>query len=83
MEAGISLVIMSPEQVVEECSASFVRLPGKKGAFEVLMNHAPVITALDGGDVEYGTSDGKTKKISVKSGFVEIKDNKVSVCVEL
>ena len=74
---------MSPEHVLEECKASFVRLPGKKGAFEVLVNHAPLITSLDKGDVEYGTSEGDTKKVSVKSGFVEIKDNKVSVCVEL
>lgn len=83
MEAGISLIIMSPEQVLEECEVSKVKLPGKKGAFEVLKNHASLISALDAGDVEYLTSDNEEKKLAIKSGFVEIKDNKVSVCVEI
>lgn len=83
MEAEISLIIMSPEHVLEECAVSLVRLPGKSGAFEVLKDHAPLITALDAGDVEYVTSDGGQKKIPVKSGFAEIRKNKVSVCVEL
>ncbi len=83
MEAGISLIIMSPEQVLEECEVSKVKLPGKKGSFEVLKNHASLISALDAGDVEYLTSDNEEKKLAIKSGFVEIKDNKVSVCVEI
>ncbi len=83
MEAEISLIIMSPENVLEECTVSLVRLPGKSGAFEVLKDHAPLITALDAGDVEYVTSDGEQKKVPVKSGFAEIRKNKVSVCVEL
>ena len=74
---------MSPEQVLEECEVTFVKLPGKKGGFEVLPGHAPLLTSLEKGNVEYRTSDGEARKISVKSGFVEVKNNKVSVCVEL
>ncbi len=83
MEAEISLIIMSPENVLDECAVSLVRLPGKGGAFEVLKDHAPLITALDAGNVEYVTSDGQQKSVTVKSGFAEIRKNKVSVCVEL
>lgn len=83
MEAGISLKIMSPEQVLEECQVSKVKLPGKKDPFVVLKNHASLISALDTGTIEYVTADGETRKLQVKSGFVEVKDNKVSVCVEL
>lgn len=74
---------MSPESVLEECKVSLLRLPGKKGRFEVLKSHAPLMTSLDSGDVEYVTSAGEEKKLSVRSGFVEIRDDKVSVCVEL
>ena len=35
------------------------------------------------GDIEYETMSGEVKKISIKSGFVEVGKNKVSVCVEL
>ena len=79
----LSLIIMSPEQVVEQCQVSRVNLPGKKSRFEVLKGHAPLISALENGVVEYVTSGGDYKKLSIKSGFVEILNNKVSVCVEL
>lgn len=77
------MMIMSPEQVLEECEVSRVRLPGKKGPFEVLKNHASLISALDAGDVEYVTSGNETRKLRIKSGFAEVKGNKVSVCVEI
>lgn len=83
MENGISLMVMSPEMVLEECSVKLVRLPGRKGPFTVLKNHAPLISVLDAGDIEYETMSGAVKKISIKSGFVEVGKNKVSVCVEL
>lgn len=83
MENGISLMVMSPEMVLEECSVKLVRLPGRKGPFAVLKNHAPLISVLDAGDIEYETMSGEAKKISIKSGFVEVGKNKVSVCVEL
>lgn len=82
MENGISLMVMSPEMVLEECSVKLVRLPGRN-PFTVLKNHAPLISVLDAGDVEYETMSGEVKKISIKSGFVEVGKNKVSVCVEL
>ena len=56
---------------------------GRKGPFTVLKNHAPLISVLDAGDIEYETMSGEVKKISIKSGFVEVGKNKVSVCVEL
>lgn len=83
MENGISLMVMSPEMVLEECSVKLVRLPGRKGPFTVLKNHAPLISVLDAGDIEYETMSGVVKKINIKSGFVEVGKNKVSVCVEL
>ena len=49
----------------------------------MLKNHAPLISVLDAGDIEYETMSGEVKKISIKSGFVEVGKNKVSVCVEL
>lgn len=65
MENGISLMVMSPEMVLEECSVKLVRLPGRKGPFTVLKNHAPLISVLDAGDVEYETMSGEVKKISI------------------
>lgn len=83
MEAQLSLIIMSPEQVLEQCEITYVKLPGKVAPFEVLKGHAPMITTLNSGKLTYQTAGGEVKSLSVKSGFVEIRNNKVSVCVEL
>lgn len=83
MDGNLLLVVMSPEKTVEECSVEKVTLPGKNGKFEILRQHAPIISSLDAGDIEYLTADGENKKISIKSGFVEVRENKVSAAVEL
>ena len=48
----------------------------------VLRNHAPMISSLEEGDVVF-ESGGTEERIHVISGFAEIVDNKVTVCVEL
>ena len=56
-------------------------MPGIAGNFEVLKDHAPLITALDAGVIRYGLP-GEEKKLAIKSGFVEVRDNYVTICVE-
>lgn len=52
------------------------------GEFEILINHAPIISTLVEGRVVY-TINSEKKTIMVKGGFVEVKKNVVSLCVEL
>ena len=78
----IKLHIVSPEKVLVEKEVSCVTLPGTVGAFEVLRNHAPIISSLEKGDIVY-VSDGKTERLSIVSGFVEVCNNRVDVCVEV
>ncbi len=52
------------------------------GAFEILQNHAPIISALMDGVVEYKAPDG-VKTLKVKGGFVEVQKNEVNLCVEV
>ena len=40
------LTIVSPEKILYEGEATVVAVPGTKGAFEVLDNHAPIISSL-------------------------------------
>lgn len=51
------------------------------GNFEILDNHAPIISVLQKGIVEYATKDGK-EQLNVSGGFVEVQKNEVSLCVE-
>ena len=48
----------------------------------ILRNHAPLISSVEEGDLVY-ESEGVEERVHVMSGFVEVIDNEVVVCVEL
>lgn len=54
----ISLVILTPEKMLLEKQVSSVSLPGTKGRFMVLKDHAPLISSLEEGEVRYDSSEG-------------------------
>lgn len=82
MNQMLDLKIVSPEKVVFDGNASSVVVPGTAGCFEILNGHAPIISSLEKGSVEFDASDGK-HKIEIKGGFVEVKQNQILLCVEV
>jgi F-type H+-transporting ATPase subunit epsilon len=78
----LKLRIIAPDRLVYEGEVESVTLPGTLGSFTVLNNHAPIISSLDMGKITYKDADGATD-ISIKSGFAEVKNNILSVCVEI
>jgi F-type H+-transporting ATPase subunit epsilon len=73
----LKLKIVSPERVEFSGEVEYVKVPGTNGQFEILKDHAPIISTLQKGIVEY---DGK--QLEVLGGFVEVQKNEVSVCIE-
>lgn len=78
----LKLRIVSPEKILFDGEVQSVIVPGMVGRFEILVNHAPIISALVPGMVEYVTATGR-EQIDVQGGFVEVQKNKVDICVEL
>lgn len=78
----LELKIVSPERVEYIGHVESVRVPGTIGEFEILINHAPIISSLEQGTVTYVDSDGQ-HTLEVQGGFVEVQKNSVSVCVEV
>lgn len=78
---SLKLKIVSPEKVEFDDYVDSVKVPGVMGNFEILDNHAPIISVLQKGIVEYATKDGKVQ-LNVSGGFVEVQKNEVSLCVE-
>ena len=76
------LTVLTPEKMLLEVGVSKVSLPAVKGSFMVLRNHAPVISSLTEGNVVY-VSDDKEGSVHILSGFVEVNDNKITVCAEV
>ena len=78
----LKLRIVSPEEVVYDGDANSLKVPGTLGSFEILDHHAPIISSLSEGVVEYSTAPG-TQSFHVRSGFVEVKKDQISLCVEV
>ncbi len=75
------LDVLSPERTLVHAVVDSVELPGSKGRFSVLKDHAALVSSLEKGCVTY-RADGKTESVGISSGFVEINDNHVVACVE-
>ncbi len=75
------LEIITPDKKVFEGEVSSVMVPGTHGSFQMLENHAAIISTLTQGIVKIKTSKGE-ESFAVKGGVVEMLDNKVVILVE-
>jgi F-type H+-transporting ATPase subunit epsilon len=78
----LQLRIVSPEKIEFDGNVESVLVPGTMGQFEILNDHAPIISTLQKGTVEYFNREGKSS-LEIQGGFVEVQKNQVSLCVEL
>ena len=79
---GLELKIVSPAKVEYQGMVEKVIVPGISGQFEILQDHAPIISSLSNGEVVYQDSDGE-HVLNVIRGFVEVRKNDVDICVEV
>ncbi len=76
------LEIITPDKQIFEGEVKLIQLPGSKGAFEILTNHAPIISTLDKGTIKIQDMNNKEQLFEVDGGVVENKANKIIVLVE-
>jgi F-type H+-transporting ATPase subunit epsilon len=76
------LEIITPDKKVFEGEVNLVQLPGSKGSFTLLKNHAPIISSLDKGIIKVQDVFGKEYHFNVGGGVIENLANKVVVLVE-
>ena len=70
------LEILTPEKKVFEGNVSIATFPGTDGSFQVMDNHAPLISLLKEGVVEYKSKEAK-ESLNITGGVVEVLKNKV------
>ena len=75
------LEIITPEKKIFEGEVKVVTFPGSDGSFQVLNNHAPLVSILQQGVVEYKTKEG-TSRVTITGGTVEVLKNKVIVLAD-
>lgn len=77
----MQLTIITPDQKVFEGEVEEATFPGANGSFQVLKNHAALVSALTKGAVSYTTKEGK-KIHTIDGGVVEVNDNKIVLLAE-
>lgn len=75
------LEIYTPDRKVFEGQVDSATFPGAKGSFQVLNNHAPLISTLEKGTVVYKSNNNK-QELNIGGGVVEVLNNKVVLLAE-
>ncbi len=76
------LDIVTPANTVYSGEVLSFTAPGVVGNFQVLFNHAPLLSAIGVGEVKVTEADGKQHRFATSGGFVEVKSNKVILLAE-
>ncbi len=76
------LSIVTPEKVFFEADIKSLVVPGTEGYLGVLSNHAPLITALKPGRIEFRDADENVVLMAVSGGFLEVSNNVATVLAD-
>ena len=76
------LCIVTPEKVYCEVEVESLNVPGTEGYLGILSDHAPLITTLKPGHIEYRVAGGELKVLAVSGGFLEVSENKATILAD-
>jgi len=71
--------ILTLDSVLLSTEAKSVIVPGKSGRFEMLNNHAPIISILSSGSIKVTDQNNEEKFIEISGGSVEMSNNKIII----
>jgi F-type H+-transporting ATPase subunit epsilon len=78
----INIKILSPLGTIYDGEVRHVTFPGETGAFAVYPSHAPIISTLVNGNIVCFPENGETQIFPIRNGFVEVRNDHATVCVE-
>lgn len=78
----MKIEIITPDRKVYEGEIKSVRVPGKKGSFQVLKDHAPIISTLESGTVYIVEQDNKEVAFDIDGGVIEVRSNRIILLAE-
>jgi F-type H+-transporting ATPase subunit epsilon len=73
----MKIEIITPDNRIFDGDIKSVRVPGKKGSFQVLKDHAPIISTLENGPVIMVDQEDKETIYEISGGVIEVKSNKI------
>ncbi len=78
----MKIEIITPDKKVYQGEVKLVKVPGSKGSFEVLKNHAPIISTLDKGEIKIIDNTDKITHFDIIGGVIEVKHDMIIILAE-
>jgi F-type H+-transporting ATPase subunit epsilon len=78
----VKIEIITPEKTVYEGDIRSLKVPGKKGAFQVLKDHAAIVSTLIEGKVTVTDMNNRDSVFEIKGGVVEVRHNTIILLAE-
>ena len=75
------LEIITPDKKIFDGDVSVATFPGSDGSFQEMNNHAPLVSLLKAGIIEYKTKESR-QQVNITGGVVEVLGNKVIVLAD-
>ncbi|NLE34289.1 MAG: ATP synthase F1 subunit epsilon [Bacteroidales bacterium] len=73
----MKIEIITPDRNIYSGEVRSVRVPGRKGSFQVLKDHAPIISTLEAGPVFIADEQGNELRYDITGGVIEVKKNRI------
>ena len=78
----MQLEVLTPGKTVFSGDIKLIKVPGSGGSFEVMNNHAPIISTLDAGEVRVVVDEDSIKSFNIDSGVIQVVANRIIVLAE-
>ena len=76
------LEVITPSKAAYNGTVKSVTVPGTMGNFQILSNHAPIISSLEIGEVKVIEENGNVLDFSTSGGTVEVSNKKIIILAE-
>jgi F-type H+-transporting ATPase subunit epsilon len=78
----MKLEIITPDKVLFTGEVNLIQLPGTMGSFEIMKNHAPIISSLEKGRVKIKDKDDKVSFIEINGGTLQVENNNILILTD-
>jgi F-type H+-transporting ATPase subunit epsilon len=78
----MNITILTPDREIFAGAITSVKVPGTSGQFQVLKNHAAIVSSLSEGAVTIKKTGGEVMTFEIENGFIEVLNNEISLLVQ-
>ena len=78
----MKVTITKPDATIYDGDARLLQLPGTGGLFEILENHAPIISSLGQGKIRLEDGNGQTHTFEIRGGVAKGQKNDILILVQ-